>query len=108
MESQANRIMQIRRQVRHEAHFYRHLMTYIVVISGLFLLNYLTLRETSSRHIWNWWVIWPAFGWGIGILSHAFGTFNHFGPFSKNWQERKVQALLDRESSDQSKSGNAQ
>ena len=103
MDDTTDRITQIRRQVRREARFYRHLMTYIVVIFGLAILNYLTLRESSTRHYWNWWVVWPALGWGIAIFSHWTRTFVKIGPFANGWQERKVRELLDRES----KSGNA-
>ena len=103
MHNTDDRLSQIRRQVRREARFYRHLMTYVVVIFGLVILNYLTLRETSGRHYWNWWVVWPALGWGITIASHWARTFLKIGPFASDWQERKVQELMERESN----SGNA-
>jgi hypothetical protein len=48
--------------------FYIHLATYIVVISGLALLNYYGDNEVM-------WVKWPAFGWGIGVFFHALRVF---------------------------------
>lgn len=40
---------------------YGKLLKYAVVMLFLTFINYLT-----SPH--NWWVIWPAAGWGLGIL----------------------------------------
>ena len=46
--------------------FYNHLIAYIVVIVGLAGLNYYT---NEFRYAW---FLWTAFGWGIGLASHAF------------------------------------
>lgn len=42
---------------------------------------------TSADYLW---FVWPLLGWGIGLASHAFGVV------SKEWQERRVRALLER------------
>lgn len=47
--------------------FRQHLRSYILVISGLLLLNLVT----SPHYLW---FIWPLFGWGIGIVSHGLRT----------------------------------
>ena len=44
------------------SHDYRHsVMVYVVVIGFLFLINAFTSPD-------YWWVIWPALGWGLGIV----------------------------------------
>lgn len=48
--------------------FYRHLLRYVIIISLLFVINWLT----GPDYIW---AKWPALGWGIGILSHARKAF---------------------------------
>ncbi len=68
--------------------FYASLMTYIVVISGLALINYLT---NDWRYMW---FLWAAFGWGIGIIFHAIGTFNLNPFFGKDWEERKMKEFM--------------
>ncbi|WP_028021571.1 2TM domain-containing protein [Enterovibrio calviensis] len=76
-------------QVREIKGFYSHLITYASVITGLFILNYMT----SPEYIWAWW---PALGWGIGIASHglsAFEVFNFFGP---EWEKKQVEKRLGR------------
>ncbi len=40
--------------------FLKHLSSYVIVIGGLALLNWLTSPGA-------WWVVWPAVGWGIGL-----------------------------------------
>ena len=68
--------------------FYANLWTYIVVISGLALINYLT---NDWRYMW---FLWAAFGWGIGIIFHAIGTFNLNPFFGKDWEERKMKEFM--------------
>ena len=56
-----------RRRAAAKAGFYVHLMWYGLVIGFLFLINLLT---TSSQ----WW-LFPAIGWGFGLLSHFAAVF---------------------------------
>ena len=80
-----------RRRLAAEKSFYAHLTTYAVVIGALFLINALTNRA-------YWWFVWPAIGWGIGILFHAFSTFGTFGTLGRDWEERRLKQLIDEES----------
>ncbi len=70
------------------AGYWKHLSSYLIVIFALILVNLIT---------WGgyFWAIWPAMGWGIGLLFHSFNTF---GPqMDKDWQERKAQEFVARE-----------
>ncbi len=53
----------MRFDVRH-AGFPRHVATYV---SGIALLAGINLLTSPG----DWWVQWPALGWGIGLLSHS-------------------------------------
>ena len=55
-----------RRRAAHEAGFYVHLMWYGIVIGSLLMIN---LVVSPS---FEWW-IFPAVGWGVGLVSH-FGA----------------------------------
>ena len=68
--------------------FYANLSSYIMVISALALINYLT---NEFRYMW---FLWAAFGWGIGLIFHALGTFNLNPFFGKRWEERKIKELM--------------
>ncbi|WP_412031121.1 2TM domain-containing protein [Halomonas sp. GD1P12] len=69
--------------------FYAHLISYTLIISLLFIINFMT----GSGYMWAWW---PAMGWGIGIISHgltAFEVLNFFGP---EWERKQVEKRLGR------------
>jgi len=49
-----------------------HAGTYVLVCSGLLIANLLTSPASL-------WALWPAFGWGIGVASHAAGVLGRGG-----------------------------
>jgi hypothetical protein len=78
-----------RERVEEIKGFYVHLITYLLVNAGLFVINILTSPGT-------YWFVWPLFGWGIGIIAHAIGTFGP-GMFGRAWEERKVREIVEQE-----------
>lgn len=72
--------------------FFSHLLIYLLVNAGLFLMNLLT---TGGDRVW--WFYWPLFGWGIGVAAHGFSVFGFFGLFGRNWEEREVRRLMDKD-----------
>jgi hypothetical protein len=93
----SEREIQIRRQVHAQAGFYRHLMVYLAVNLGLTLVNVVQMTASGLSYSFkNWWAFWPLFGWGIGVFFHGVSVFlGRRGPFSDQWQERRVKQLLD-------------
>ncbi len=79
-------IKSARREVRQMRHFYRHLMTYGVIIVFLHIINLMT----SSYY----WAIWPTLGWGIAIALHAAKNMDFLPFLNAEWEERKVQEIL--------------
>ena len=75
--------------VRDLKGFYSHLIKYVLVITLLFIINYIT----SPTYIWAWWVV---LGWGLGILSHALAVFEISSFFGPNWEKKKVEKRLGR------------
>jgi signal transduction histidine kinase len=74
-----------RRRARAEVGFYSHLTSYVCVIGFLALINLFT----SPRYPW---FLWPAMGWGFGILSHFMGVFG-----SRMLRERFFDPIVERE-----------
>lgn len=72
--------------------FYGNLSSYIVVNIGLAILN----LTTSPEHLW---FLYPALGWGIGVVMHGLKTFDYMPFLDKDWEERKVKEIMEKEKS---------
>jgi len=73
--------------------FYGNLTMYIIIISGLAILNLVTYPKYL-------WFFYPAIGWGIGVVIHGMSVFNYMPFLGSNWEEKKIQELLDKDKSD--------
>lgn len=73
-----------RRRARAEYAFYTHLTGYLSVIAMLALINFFTTAYP--------WFLWPALGWGIGILSHYMAVFG-----SRTLEDRYFYPAVERE-----------
>lgn len=89
--------LRARKKVGEMREFYGHLATYVVVISGLILLNLLT----SSFP----WVLFAMLGWGIGLFFHAMEVFGDRFFLGRDWEERKIQEIMARERGEKAKRG---
>ena len=69
--------------------FYSSLISYVAVISLLFVINFVT----DPGYIWAWW---PALGWGIGIVCHGLRAFELFNFFAPDWERKQVEKRLAR------------
>lgn len=67
--------------------FYSNLITYLIVIPLLVYLNYKTTDFP--------WAIFPAVGWGIGLLFHGICAFGFNPLLGRNWEERKIKELMN-------------
>lgn len=76
-------------QVRAIKSFYTHLITYLVVISLLFLINLITYPDYL-------WAVWPALGWGIGMINHGLSAFEVLDFFGSKWEKRQIEKRLGR------------
>ena len=77
------------RHVRKIRGFYGHLAQYVIVISGLIALNLFT----SPKYFW---AVWPALGWGLGILFHGMRVFGTMPFMNADWEKRQVEKYLGR------------
>jgi hypothetical protein len=81
-----NAYYKAKRQVDELRKFYTSLISYCVVIPFLVFIN----LRFSSQFQWFWF---PAFGWGFGLTMKGLRVFG----YGTNWEERKIQQLLNRE-----------
>ena len=75
--------------VRDIKGFYTHLIIYVIVVGSLLALNLVR----SSSHLW---AIWPAIGWGIGVLFHGLNVYEVFSFFGPDWEKRQIKNRLQR------------
>ncbi|MFV5691855.1 histidine kinase [Flavobacterium sp. LT1R49] len=70
--------------------FYGNLISYCCVIPILIFIN----LTYSPQFQWFWF---SAGGWGFGLIMHALKVFG----YSTNWEERKIQEILQKEDNKQ-------
>lgn len=83
------RYFRAKERVRLVKEFYSNLAAYLIIIPLLVYLNY---RTTSFP-----WAIFPAVGWGIGLVGHYISATGRNPILGKDWEERKIREFMDRE-----------
>lgn len=86
---QAERYEAARKRVEALKGFYIHAVVYVLVNVMLFTVDFLTPG--------GFWFFWPMLGWGIGLGVHAVNTFVLDGTMGRDWDQRKIRDLMDRE-----------
>ena len=72
--------------------FYWHLASYIIV--NIFII---TMIVINGGELWSFGTFATAFFWGIGLFFHFVGVYGPDFFFGKNWEERKIQELMDKD-----------
>ena len=83
------------RRVKAVSGFYRHLAVYLLVNLFLVARKYFTLE--SGEEFFAFSTFYTAFFWGIGLAFHGFGVFWSNVFFGRNWEERKVRELMEKD-----------
>lgn len=85
IETDSTKYMRAKKRVEDLKEFYGSLVAYVVVIPFLVYINY--------RTYWGFqWFWFPMFGWGLGLVIHAFKTFG----YGQGWEERKIQEIMEK------------
>ncbi|SNZ00513.1 2TM domain-containing protein [Flagellimonas pacifica] len=66
--------------------FYTNLLAYCLVIPFLAYTNYSTTNFI--------WFVFPAFGWGLGLLLHGMKATGYNPFLGNNWEERKIREFM--------------
>jgi uncharacterized integral membrane protein len=75
--------------------FYTHSIVYIFINILIFFLNVKNLEQGESYFQFKNFI--TAFFWGIGLLAHALSTFLPYFILGKDWEERKIKELMEKE-----------
>lgn len=86
-----------RKRVRQISGFYKHLAVYVLV--NLFLLTRTYLKLSEGEIFWSFENFSMAFFWGFGLAVHALSTFGPAAFMGRDWEERKINEIMDREKS---------
>lgn len=78
-----------KKRVENLKSFYYSLVAYCIIIPFLVFIN---SRTTSYP-----WAIFPALGWGIGLISLGMTAYGYNPIFGKDWEERKIKELMNTE-----------
>lgn len=89
-KSEYERYEEAKKEVKEIRGFYGHLLSYIVIMSCTVFIN----LYYTPEHIW---FVWPLLGWGLGVFFHALGTFKIVPFFGKDWEEKKINELMDKQ-----------
>lgn len=88
--TEEQRYYEAKKEVDKVKGFYHHLITYIVLNIFFLVFNLVT----SPKELWFYW---PLLWWGLGVISHGTRVFGYYPFFSKDWEERKIKDLMDKE-----------
>ena len=69
--------------------FYIHLTVFVLVMTLLTLVN---VQDGD-----DWWVQWPLFGWGLGLIGHALAVFGRTPAAIAAWEKRKLREIVSRD-----------
>lgn len=77
--------------------FYSHLLVYIVINTMLLIVNYNNLNDHGNDNFWKWQTFNTLIFWGIGLAAHALSVFLPSFMMGKDWEERKIKQLMEKE-----------
>lgn len=75
--------------------FYVHLTIFILV--NAFLLISRAFSDGGWEIFWEWQSYNTFVFWGIGIVFHAFNVFGMGFLLGKDWEERKIKDIMDKD-----------
>ena len=87
-----------KKKVKSIKGFYIHLMVYLIV-NGFLILSQ-SLSGGGWEVFWEWQSYSTAIFWGIGLAFHAFGVFGMDILLGKEWEDRKIKELMDKDKRD--------
>lgn len=86
VEENDEKRLRARKIAKKKADFIKHFIVYVVVITFLAIINNVTFRG------YQWW-LWPALGWGIGVVLNFFSVYIFKG---KELEERIMKSELEK------------
>lgn len=88
--NEADRYYEAQKRVKEIKEFYQHLTVFLLCNPIIIAVNLMT----SPGYLW---FVWSLFGWGFAIIMHGLKAFRISPAFSKEWEERKIKELLEKD-----------
>jgi predicted membrane channel-forming protein YqfA (hemolysin III family) len=92
--TKGERYIEAQKRVKEIREFYEHLTVFILISAIIIAINLITSPEYL-------WFVWCLLGWGIGVVLHGMKAFRFSPSFSKEWEERKIREILEKEKNKQ-------
>ncbi len=101
--NEEKRYLRAKKRVKEIQGFYWHLFWYLAVnlflTFGSTISNLFNGESFDVDHFhWGTFSIW--FFWGIGLTAHWLKVFGKNILFSKEWEERKIKEIMDKDKSE--------
>ncbi|WP_029272796.1 2TM domain-containing protein [Flavobacterium sp. KJJ] len=94
------------RKVKKIKGFYSHLKVYIIVNLIIIVSNLsrdFSVIKFNDNGLFDWNTYSTAFYWGIALLIHAFSVFGPDIFFNRDWEQKKIQEYMNKQSSNNNK-----
>ena len=91
-----DKYLMAKKKVENIKGFYGNLIVFIAVNIVLVIIN----LSTSPNHLWFYW---PLMWWGLGVVFHGLKVFEIFPGFGKEWEEKKIKELMEKEKENKNK-----
>ncbi|TDW48684.1 2TM domain-containing protein [Flavobacterium sp. 270] len=88
--TEAERYYQAHKRVKEIREFYEHLTVYALCNPIVIVVNLMT----SPDYLW---CLYSVFGWAIPLILHGMKVFNYGPFFNKEWEERKINEIMEKE-----------
>jgi len=85
-----------KKKVENIKGFYGNLVSFLAVNTLLIFIN----LYTTPNHLWFYW---PLMWWGVGVVFHGLKVFEVFPVLGKDWEEKKIKELMEKEKENQKK-----
>lgn len=84
LRGESDTLARARQRARLKLELYKHVSLYLTVIAALGIVNLTTGPG-------NLWFLWPAAGWGIGLIAHAINVFVSTRDVLQHMTQRELQ-----------------
>jgi len=96
--TEEQKYIKAKKRVKSIKGFYVHFAIYLMV--NAFLIISRSFSNGGYEDLWDWQTYNTAIFWGIGILFHAFNVFGMDILLGKNWEDRKIKEMMDKDKRD--------
>jgi hypothetical protein len=87
------------KRVKRIKGFYVHALVYVLVNAFLIISSF-DKSSFATENFFKWETFSTALFWGIGLTAHGLSVFGRNLFFGANWEERKIQELMEKEKSE--------